>query len=78
MGNSPGLQCHIWRVDIIYSQEPFPVNVEDIFKVELEEDVIKRLKNYLCHVETCALLSILTEYIVTELNLRNENDVDFP
>ena len=34
--------------------------------------------NYFRHVETEILLALITEYIVSELPQRTENDIEFP
>ena len=58
-------------------QEPF-VEAQDIFKTAIEEALQKKLVNYFRHVETEILLALLTEYIISELPQRTENDIEFP
>ena len=58
-------------------QEPF-VEAQDIFKTAIEEALQRKLVNYFRHVETEILLALLTEYIISELPQRTENDIEFP
>ena len=77
------IPCYCSKSSYIYClyfllKKPF-IDVEDVFMVELQDPVVlKNLENYLRHVETETLLSLLTEYIVSELPDRTENDADFP
>ncbi|XP_057290514.1 E3 ubiquitin-protein ligase rnf213-alpha-like isoform X3 [Hydractinia symbiolongicarpus] len=66
------------RAKRLHANRKEPFIVEEAFCIALEEDAIERIHNYLRHVDTRVLLSHLTEYIVSELPYRNENDAEFP
>ena len=58
-------------------QEPFH-DAQDMFKATIGEALRRKLLNYFRHVDTEILLAFLTEYIVSELPQRTENDLEFP
>lgn len=54
------------------------MEAQDIFKATIEETLQNKLVNYFRHVDTEILLALLTEYIISELPRRTENDIEFP